>query len=591
MTSTLTSSRRPASWLVAAALLLPLAFAPSAAFAQDTWSIRAFDVKLDLAREGTLDVTETIAAHFHAPSHGILREIDVRYDVNGHLYDIRLRVNGVTDPNGNSFRYQVNDVGNKTVLKIGDPKTLVSGDQTYVIRYRVDRAVLWEKAGAALRWNATGTRWKVPIGRATVALTLPEGVDPKRVEWKAFTGAFGSKESGVTYGLEGRTLTCATTGRLGPGEGVTVNATIPEGLKRPSFWADLGWWLGDNFVYGLIPAWALACFGLWYLRGRDAPGMGSIVVRYEPPEGLGPAEVGTLVDERVDQRDISATIVDLAVRGYLTIREEKTSGGLMGLGASTDYVLESKRPPKGLKTYEALVHDKLFAEGDSIRLSELKTRFFDALPQIKNDLYGGLSQRGYFAGNPTAVRAGAFVLLFFAAFLVLAAAAVLQTFWIGRVFPVPLLVTGIAMVITAFLTSRVMPRRTREGRIAWEQIEGMKEYIQRAEVDDLKTQERQSVFERLLPYAVAFGLTTRWARAFEGLYTQPPDWYQTAGDAPFSMYYFGSSLDRSVSTMNTILPAQPQSSTGGSDGGWSSGGFGGGGDVGGGFGGGGGDSW
>jgi len=79
----------------------------------------------------------------------------------------------------------------------------------------------------------------------------------------------------------------------------------------------------------------------------------------------------------------------------------------MGLGASTDYVLESKRPPKGLKTYEALVHDKLFAEGDSIRLSELKTRFFDALPQIKNDLYGGLSQRGYFAGNPTAVRAGA----------------------------------------------------------------------------------------------------------------------------------------------------------------------------------------
>jgi len=72
-----------ASWLVAAALLLPLAFAPSAAFAQDTWSIRAFDVKLDLAREGTLDVTETIAAHFHAPSHGILREIDVRYDVNG----------------------------------------------------------------------------------------------------------------------------------------------------------------------------------------------------------------------------------------------------------------------------------------------------------------------------------------------------------------------------------------------------------------------------------------------------------------------------------------------------------------------------
>ena len=64
-----------------------------------------------------------------------------------------------------------------------------------------------------------------------------------------------------------------------------------------------------------------ACLAGWYFRGRDLPGRGAIVVNYEPPDGLGPAEVGTLVDERVDLRDISAVIIDLAVRGYLKIEE------------------------------------------------------------------------------------------------------------------------------------------------------------------------------------------------------------------------------------------------------------------------------
>ena len=101
-----------------------------------------------------------------------------------------------------------------------------------------------------------------------------------------------------------------------------------------------------------------------------------------------------------------------------------------------------------------------------------------------------------------------------------------------------------------------MPRRTRKGRIAWEQIRGLEEYISRAEVDDLKAQERRRVFERLLPYATAFSLTTRWASAFEGLYTQPPDWYRPAGDGPFNMMYFGSSLDRSVDR-DELDPADP----------------------------------
>ena len=117
--------------------------------------------------------------------------------------------------------------------------------------------------------------------------------------------------------------------------------------------------------------------------------------------------------------------------------------------------------------------------------------------------------------------------------------------------------------------------------------------IQR-EVDDIEAQDRRGVFERLLPYAIIFGLSSRWTRAFADLYTQPPDWYQPADPLNYSMMRFGSDLDRSVSSMNQSLPAMPRSTGDGATGAgynWSGGGFSGGGSVGGGFGGGGGGSW
>ena len=140
------------------------------------------------------------------------------------------------------------------------------------------------------------------------------------------------------------------------------------------------------------------------------------------------------------------------------------------------------------------------------------------------------------------------------------------------------------------ITSRFMPRKTRQGRIAWEQIRGLEEYIRRAEIDDLKQQEKQGVFEKLLPYAIAFNLADRWGHAFEGLYTQPPDWYQSS-TPNFSTWYlvefpepFGQ-LDEHDSPLPAALRRRRRAAAG------PRAVFGGGGSSGGGFGGGGGGSW
>jgi uncharacterized membrane protein YgcG len=337
----------------------------------------------------------------------------------------------------------------------------------------------------------------------------------------------------------------------------------------------------------------LACIAAWFYRGRDLQGKGSIVVNYEPPDGLSPAEVGTLIDERVDLRDISAVIIDLAARGYLTIKELPSKSMF---SSRMDYQFSRGKVPGGLKPFETEIYGMLFKDRNEVLMSELETKFYPVIGKVKQSLYRGLSQAGYFAGDPSTVRGTFLGLGLFALALVLGTAAAVQFWMIGRVFMVPIVLTGVLSAIVVVVTSRVMPRKTRKGRIAWEQIKGLEEYIRRAEVDDIQAQDRRGIFERLLPYAIILGLSNRWAKAFADLYTQPPNWYQPVDPLNYSTMRFVSDIDHSVSSMNRSLPAMPRSAgaSGGPTGAgyaWSGGGFSGGGSSGGGFGGGGGGSW
>jgi uncharacterized membrane protein YgcG len=254
------------------------------------------------------------------------------------------------------------------------------------------------------------------------------------------------------------------------------------------------------------------------------------------------------------------------------------------------------RGPEGLKSFERTLYSKLFGSREAVMLSDLQEKFYPVVGTVKNDLYGRLSRAKYFDGNPDVVRTSFLVSGVFLTALALALACLVQLGLIGRVFPVQVVIAAVLSIGAVAVASRVMPRKTRKGRIAWEKISGLEEYIRRAEVDDIREQERQGVFERLLPYAIIFGLSDRWGKAFADLYRQPPDWYRPARGGDFSTWVLVNDLDRSMWMMNRTFPSQPRATGNGGGGrgagyGWSSGGFGGGGSSGGGFGGGGGSSW
>ncbi len=582
------------------------AFSPAAALGETGWSIKKFDVLLKIEPDGTLDITETIDANFQVPKHGIFRDIPIRYAVGMHQYALPFQFRQVDDGAGHPYASQLTDRENRVQIRIGNAESFVQGDVRYRVRYRVLRAILfegnraWEKsdhARAVLRWVATGTEWGVPIARTVVTVELPRELDDAQVNFDAWTGAYGSRSKDFRKRRENARTLVFETGPFRPGEGITIEVSMPgDAVAWPSWWREASWWLRDNFVYALFPLAIAVCWTGWFLRGRDLPGQGTTVVNYEPPEGLGPAEVGTLIDESVNLRDISASIVDLAVRGYLKIAEQPMKSSP---SSKIDYLLTRLKDPSDLKPFETKLFKSLFAKNaDSVLLSTLESKLYPVIVTVKKDLYSSLSKHGYFDGNPLTVRTAYGFFGMLALVLMLSLAAVLQHQLSGRVFVVPTAITGVLSAIALLFTSYYMPRKTRKGRIAWEKIAGLEEYMRRAEIDDIKAQERQGIFERLLPYAIVFRIGDRWTKAFAGLYTQPPSWYQPVDASNFATWQLVQGVNQSVATMNHTFATVPRSAgTGGSGGptgagfGWSSGGFSGGGSSGGGFGGGGGGSW
>ncbi|WP_240907322.1 DUF2207 domain-containing protein [Paludisphaera rhizosphaerae] len=589
-----------------AALVLAAVLAGGASQAQaqldDGWSIARLDVDVAIHPDAGLDVVETIDADFARAKHGILREIPVRYAVGMHQYALRFRLLGVDDGEGRTWPASVSYESNLVKIKIGDPDRVVRGRNRYRIRYHVQRAILWEGnqawedgGRAVLRWNATGTEWQVPIAHSVVTVHLPRDLNDAQLAYDAWVGRYGAKGRDFRKRRIDPSTIEYETGPLNAREGITVEVVMPsDAVARPGWTTQLRWWLVDNFPYAVFPITAALCFFAWLTKGRDHPGLGTIVVGYEPPDNLTPAEVGTLIDEKVDLQDISASIIDMAVRGYLRI-EDVARGGWFSSG--NDYRFIRLKGPSGLKPFEKRLYDQIFQGGaDSVLLSELREEFYPVLPVVTNELYRTLSKNQYFDGHPENVRTGflAFGLVCVAAAIALS--AFIQLALIDRIFFIPVIVAAVLSAASVVATSRYMSRKTRKGRIAWEKIAGLEEFIRRAEVDEIREQERRGVFERLLPYAIIFGLSDRWGKAFADLYRTPPDWYRPSNPDDFSTWVLINDMDRSMWMMNRTFPTQPraQIETGSGRGGgysWSSGGFGGGGSSGGGFGGGGGSSW
>jgi uncharacterized membrane protein YgcG len=551
------------------------------------FTIAAFHTELTVRSDADVLVEERIDVDFSEARHGIYRVIPVRYeDRLGTQFSLGFRLVSVDDGAGNAYGVKTSNQGRNIQIRIGDPDVTVTGRRTYVLRYLVRDALGRFPDHDEIYWNATGNEWGVPIERTDAIIHLPEGVPTDSIEAIGYAGAFGERSIGVAVTRPGGPGEIRFEARspLAPMQGLTVDAIWPLGHvvhPRPTTLAAR--FAADNFPL-IIPLFTLIGMIFAYLRlGRDPSGPAATVVRYEAPPGIGPSELGTLMDEKVDLRDITAAIVDLAVRGYLVIETVRTDH-FLGLAHRQETRFNRTEKPAGdLSPHEQLLLSGIFEQGNTVAASDLREEFYRHIPKIRNALYERLTQRGYFAAKPTSVRHR---MVAWAVFLG-GAAAFLGFAWTSmRGFagtPTIPIVSGILTFVIVLLFSWTMPRRTREGVKARFWGLGFEEFVNRTEgkrlegVTDLRT-----TFETLLPYAMALGIAAKLARRFEGIYAQAgPTWYTgyPIGHG-FSTLALQNSLASSMASTSQALTASPRSS-----------GSGGGGFSGGGGGGGGGGSW
>ncbi|MGH7888943.1 MAG: DUF2207 domain-containing protein, partial [Thermodesulfobacteriota bacterium] len=373
--------------------------------------IRDFHVEIFINKDASINVQEDIEYDFGFElRHGIYREIPYEYQIDRYRnYNLRMRVYEVTNFEDKPYNYDVSRGGGMVNVKIGDADKEITGVHGYRIEYQVERAVVFFEDHDELYWNVTGNEWRIPIRKASAKVYF-EGGMPEGAKATCYTGYYGSKEKNCRSNINPQGIEFATYGAestprsFRPGEGLTIVVEIPKGIIRePSSLQKTSWFILDNWFYAFPVVTLFVISFIWYSGGRDPEGKGVIPVRYEPPKDLTPAEAGTLIDEKADIDDITSTVIDLAVRGYIKIRE--TQSEKIFFFSDRDYKLTKlKEPDERLKTHEKEILSGIFGSKDKVMLTELKNKFYNRLPSIRNALYKQLVEGKYFSRNPETLR-------------------------------------------------------------------------------------------------------------------------------------------------------------------------------------------
>ncbi len=564
--------------------------------AQSTdWVINNFDSSININQDGTVLVAETIIVDFkNLSKHGIYRDIPITYqDANREKTYTKIAINTILQ-DGTKAQTDIENNGSNIRIRIGDPDKTISGKHTYRLAYIATGVLRGFDTYDEFYWNVTGNDWEADIQHASATVTLPKGKTERTTCFEGYTGY--TNLCSITE-KSPTTVSFTATRNLPPTQGLTIVVGYTKGMV-PLLTVPPPKQISDDFTNPLTPlAFLLTFLGgiiavviVWMKNGRDfwyrtrqlldpnaQPEIKpfgaheAVVVEFEAPDKLRPAELGVLMDEKADTLDITATIIDLANRGFLTIKELEKKW----IFGSIDYELHrTDKTDEGLLPYEQLLLNRLFATGDIVKTSSLKTTFYDDLADVKKKLYEEVMKKKLFIAHPETIRNRYRGIGF--GLLIVGCLCIFGAFPLASGI---LLAGGIGLVLSSIAwmsMATYMPRRTAYGREIYQRVKGYQLFIRGAEQYRQQFYEKKNMFNEILPYTIVFGLTGKFAQAMKemGLKQKQPTWY--TGTHVFAPMVFANDVNSFSKSLSTAIASTP-SSSGGFSGGSSGGGFGGGG--------------
>ncbi len=544
-------------------------FSTTSVFAEE--KIDNFDVQIKVNQDASILVTETIKYDFGGMErHGIYRDIPVKYNTNLGNKSIKLEIQSVVR-DGNSEKYTTNLSGSNENIKIGDGYITINGEHTYSIVYKIIGAIGYFDNYDELYWNITGNGWIVSIENTSASVELPQNT--KVIQSSCYLGVLGSQEKCETS-IVGNVVNASSTRILNSGEGMTLAVGFPKGaVYQPTKLENIISTIQDNIILLLPILVFIIMFLVWRKYGKDPKGLSTIIAEYEPPENMKPTLTGSLVDGKVDGRDITAGLIYLAEQGFIKItRLEKQ--WILG---STDYSLELlKTDTVGLESTEKailnLFFDNNLSVGKTKNFSEFKRDRIFAM-QVKNmmkDVYQDMTDKGFYVKNPLKAKTYYVVIIP----ILLFGAVRLFGGVLGGLGVLSIIISGLII----FIFGMMMGKKTKLGAETKDHILGFKEFLSVTEKDRLDfhnaPEKKPEQFMQFLPYAIALGVEKKWAQQFAGIYIPAPGWYHSNLAGSFIAMDFVSHMSGFSQAFSNNAMA---GGTGSGGGGFSGGGGGGGG--------------
>lgn len=552
---------------------------PQFSFARENvtdWYIKDFFSEIRVNRDSSLDITEKITADCGEAleKHGIFRVLPEEIKLtNGEKISIPVELVSITDFNDQKIKYtQSKNSSDHTVTwKIGDSNKTVKGVNYYKIHYRVENAIRFtEPHFDELYWNLNGNFWDLEIDRFEANIIFPLEITKDNSAVDYYTGYLGEKGKSLAnyQWIDKNTLAFYSTKTLLDRQGITASVTFPKGIfipYQPGFWKTYG-----NYFFLILPLISfLVCFYFWWKYGKDPKVDKAIVPEYDAPGNLTPMELGMLKNNgRFDNKFITAEIINLATKNLITIREIENE---ILFFHWKDYQLTKNSIPaveEKLNPAQKKILEKIFTEGSEIKLSSLKNKFYKSIQVIQDKAKKILEEKNLIV---------CFSLRLQTILVVIAIVVMFSTFFVAGF-------SGLGAVAWFFsgfiilLFSFIMPKRTQAGaELNWE-IKGFKMFMETVDKDRAKFYEQKNIFEKFLPYAIIFGITSLWIKKMKEIYGEEfyahyaPAWY--VGNA---MSFDANSFSSTIDSLSSSIAASTSSPSGSGGSGGSGGGGGGGG--------------
>ncbi|HZA74613.1 MAG TPA: DUF2207 domain-containing protein [Propionibacteriaceae bacterium] len=548
--------------LVAVVLGLGLLAGPFALPASAQGTAQTFVVEANLDPSGRLAVRQTITFTGDVP-----RELSQKLETREDLVGDRQYVQDINDITATAGRAAVtpNVTEDARFTTITVP---TNGANEVVMSYTVTGAVVNIPDGTALRVRLLqGLSAQVAEFSATVQI-------PTQFTYIRCTAGNPNSTTPCRFaaaGTEGAQVPTFRDGPRGEGQVVAIDIGFPPGAVAANEQVAFRWTVGRAFSARPLPLalalglLALGAIGLYLLHrrtGTDASAAGQISrVGEFVPTGPGqsefrvvgdirPGHVGTVADERVDPIDVTATVVDLAVRGHLKITELPRAGEF----ARTDWELTRlSGGPDGLRPFETQLLDGIAPQGSSVKVSELPSRVNETIGGVQDTLYDEVVSNGWFERRPDATRSRFTQLALGALIAAVAVTAILAAFTTFGLVGLALIILALGLVFVA----QELPSRTAKGSALLGGLGALRSELLSHPTNQMPAGEELREISEVLPYAIVLGGSERWLDAIVAAdtdddadpddlpwYAGPPNWHLR--DLPDSMKNFVTTVSGSL---------------------------------------------